>query len=97
MAPTGEGDGLVVQHGFPVPPPLSRGQTQAMTDGQMFQILTNGQNSMPSYAAQIARDDRWKAILHVRCDAPARVGGRRQVNADPRHGCTLATACAPGA
>jgi hypothetical protein len=21
---------------------------------------------MPSYAAQISRDDRWKAILHVR-------------------------------
>ena len=64
--PAGEGDGLVPQHGFPVPPPLSRGQTQEKTDGQMFQILTNGQNSMPSYAAQISRDDRWKAILHVR-------------------------------
>jgi hypothetical protein len=49
-----------------VPPPLSRGQTQEKTDGQMFLILTNGQNSMPSYASQISRDDRWKAILHVR-------------------------------
>ena len=53
----------------------------------MFQILTNGQNSMPSYAAQISREDRWKAILHVRLDAPARVGGGRQVNADPASAC----------
>jgi mono/diheme cytochrome c family protein len=64
--PDGQGDGLVAQHGFPAPPPLSRGQTQQKTDSQMFQILTNGQNSMPSYAAQISREDRCKAILHVR-------------------------------
>ncbi|MEO8255988.1 MAG: cytochrome c [Acidobacteriota bacterium] len=62
----GEGDGPVPQHGFPVPPPLSRAQTQDKTDAQMFLIVTNGQNSMPSYASQISRDDRWKAILHVR-------------------------------
>lgn len=62
----GQGDGLVPQHGFPVPPPLSRVETQRKTDGQMFQILTNGQNAMPSYASQISREDRWKAILHVR-------------------------------
>ena len=64
--PDGQGDGLVPQHGFPVPPPLSRGQTQRKTDGEMFQILTNGQNAMPSYASQVAREDRWKVILHVR-------------------------------
>ena len=64
--PGGQGDGLVPQHGFPVPPPLSRGQTQRKTDAEMFQILTNGQNAMPSYASQISREDRWKAILHVR-------------------------------
>ena len=64
--PGGQGDGLVPQHGFPAPPPLSRGQTQRKTDAQLFQILTNGQNAMPSYASQISREDRWKAILHVR-------------------------------
>ena len=64
--PSGQGDGLVPQHGFPAPPPLSRGQTQRKTDEQFFQILTNGQNTMPSYASQVAREDRWKAILFVR-------------------------------
>ena len=64
--PSGQGDGLVVMHGFPQPPPLTRGQTQRKTDAQMFQILTNGQNSMPSYATQVAREDRWKAVLFLR-------------------------------
>jgi mono/diheme cytochrome c family protein len=64
--PEGGGGGLVPQHGFPVPPPLYFSQTQKKTDGQMFQILTNGQNAMPSYASQISREDRWKVILQVR-------------------------------
>jgi len=63
---TAEGDGLVVQHGFPAPPSLLRARTKAMDDERLFLIITNGQGTMPSYAAQIAREDRWKAILHVR-------------------------------
>jgi mono/diheme cytochrome c family protein len=64
--PRGQGDGLVPQHGFPAPPPLSRAQTQQKTDAQFFQTMTNGQNAMPSYASQISREDRWRAILFVR-------------------------------
>ena len=64
--PTGEADGLVVMHGFPAPPPLKRGQTQRKTDAEFFQIVTNGQNTMPGYGLQLSREDRWRAILHVR-------------------------------
>jgi mono/diheme cytochrome c family protein len=63
---TAAGDGLVVQHGFPAPPTLLRARTRAMSDAQIFGIISNGSGAMPSYAAQVARDDRWKAILHVR-------------------------------
>ena len=62
----GEGDGLVVQHGFPEPPSLTRARTKAMSDAALFSIITNGSGSMPYYSAQITREDRWKAILHVR-------------------------------
>ena len=61
-----KGKGPVVQHGFPPPPPLSRGQTQDKTDAQLFQVVTDGINTMPSYASQLSREDRWKVILHVR-------------------------------
>ena len=62
----GEGDGLFVQHGFPGPPSLLRTRTKAMADAGLFSIITNGSGSMPYYSAQITREDRWKAILHVR-------------------------------
>jgi mono/diheme cytochrome c family protein len=60
------GVGPVVKHGFPPPPPLRRGQTQDKTDAQLFQVVTNGINTMPSYASQLSREDRWKVILRVR-------------------------------
>ena len=63
---TAAGDGLVVQRGFPAPPTLLRARTRAMSDAQVFEIISNGLRTMPSHAAQISRDDRWKAILHVR-------------------------------
>ncbi len=63
---TGRGDGQVPQRGFPAPPPLNSEKTLALKDGRMFHILTYGQKNMPSYAAQVSADDRWKAILYVR-------------------------------
>ncbi|MQA31030.1 MAG: cytochrome c [Luteitalea sp.] len=63
---TGEGDGLVVQHGYPAPPSLTSPGTRGMVDAEIFAAITNGLGTMPSYGAQIARDDRWKAILHLR-------------------------------
>jgi hypothetical protein len=32
----------------------------------MYHLITLGQNNMPSYAAQVMRDDRWKVILFIR-------------------------------
>lgn len=63
---TGRGDGAVPMRGFPAPPPLNSEKTIALKDGRMFHILTYGQGNMPSYASQVAEDDRWKAILYVR-------------------------------
>jgi mono/diheme cytochrome c family protein len=64
--PAGKGDGTVAQRGFPAPPSLLAPKAQGLADGQIFHIVTYGQKNMPSYAAQIDRDDRWKVILHVR-------------------------------
>jgi len=37
-----------------------------MRDGQLFHILTFGQGNMPAHAAQLSREDRWKAVVHIR-------------------------------
>lgn len=74
---SGRGEGLVVKHGFPPPPPLSGDKTQRKTDTQLFQVVTNGQNTMPPYASLISRDDRWKVVLHVRALGPPSQAGAK--------------------
>lgn len=63
---SGAGDGPVAQRGFPPPPPLPTGKSVQMKDGQLFHILTYGQGSMQSMAAQLDRDERWDVINFVR-------------------------------
>lgn len=62
----GRGDGPVAMRGFPAPPPLNNQKALAMRDGQIFHLISYGQNNMPGYAVQIEAGDRWKAVLHVR-------------------------------
>ncbi|HEU5453059.1 MAG TPA: cytochrome c [Terriglobales bacterium] len=60
------GNGPVAQRGYPPPPSLLAEHAVKMKDGQLFHILTYGQNNMPSYASQLSRQDRWDAIFYVR-------------------------------
>jgi mono/diheme cytochrome c family protein len=62
----GAGNGPVAQRGYPPPPSLLAEHAQKMKEGQLFHILSYGQNNMPSYASQLSREDRWNAILYVR-------------------------------
>lgn len=62
----GQGDGPVAQRGYPPPPNLATGSSRSMPDGQLFHIITYGRRNMPSHAAQLEPDDRWKVILHIR-------------------------------
>jgi mono/diheme cytochrome c family protein len=64
--PGGKGDGPVTLRGVPPPPSLLAEHAQQMKEGQLFHVLTYGQNNMASYASQLSRVDRWSVILHVR-------------------------------
>jgi mono/diheme cytochrome c family protein len=63
---SGLGDGPVSLRGYPPPPSLRGGRALQMKDGRLFHIMTYGQGNMPSYSAQISREDRWKIVLHLR-------------------------------
>lgn len=63
---SGAGDGPVAHRGFPPPPPLTTGKSAQMKDGQLFHILTYGQGSMASMAAQLDRNKRWDVVNYVR-------------------------------
>ena len=63
--PQGEGDGTIVPK-FPRPPSLQSEKVRGWADGNIFHVITVGQNLMPSYASQIAVADRWAIIHYVR-------------------------------
>lgn len=62
----GLGDGNVIKKGYPPPPSLLAEKAMNMKDGQMFHILTYGQNNMPSLTGQVQRMDRWRVVSYVR-------------------------------
>jgi mono/diheme cytochrome c family protein len=51
---------------FPNPPSLHSEKVRQWTDGRIFNVLTDGQNVMPSYSYQLTRNERWAVILYVR-------------------------------
>jgi len=64
---SGEGDGIVIQRGFAVPPPnLGEDRLQAMPLGYIYDVITNGRGTMKPYAAQINVHDRWAIAAWVR-------------------------------
>jgi mono/diheme cytochrome c family protein len=62
----GAGDGPVTRRGVPPPPSLLADKARQLSDGHIFHILTYGQANMAPVAAQVSREDRWRAVLHVR-------------------------------
>ncbi len=63
---TGDGNGQVVQRGFPTPPSLHETRLQQAPVGYLFSVITNGNGVMPSYASQIPVEDRWAIVAYVR-------------------------------
>jgi len=63
---TGSGNGLAVQHGFPKPVRLFDEHAVGLPDGEIFNIITNGQRNMPAYGPQIPEQDRWAIVSWVR-------------------------------
>ena len=55
-----------LQGQFPKPPTLHSDKVRNWPDGNIYNVITEGQNAMPSYASQIPREDRWAIILYLR-------------------------------
>jgi mono/diheme cytochrome c family protein len=68
----GEGDGLVVAQPnwprplYPRPPSLQSEKIRDYKDGQIFHVISMGQNSMPSYAEKLDEEERWAVIHYIR-------------------------------
>ena len=64
---TGAGNGVVQQIGsWATVANLLDDRIRSMPDGQIFHTVTNGKNTMGAYGPQIAVEDRWAIVAHIR-------------------------------
>jgi len=61
----GDGDSRL-RGQFPNPPSLHSEKVRGWHDGNIYHVIVNGQNVMPSYSSQLSRDDRWAVIHYIR-------------------------------
>lgn len=62
----GDGQGIIIKHGFMPPPSFHIDRLRKVQDGYIFDVITNGVRNMPSYGAQIPVKDRWAIVNYVR-------------------------------
>lgn len=64
--PVGNGDGMIVRRGFVKPPTYNDDRLRNAPVGHFFDVITNGQGRMSSYASQIPVGDRWAIVAFIR-------------------------------
>jgi mono/diheme cytochrome c family protein len=64
--PVGNGDGMIVRRGFSKPPTYNDDRLRNAPVGHFFDVITNGQGKMNSYASQIPVADRWAIVSYIR-------------------------------
>ena len=62
----GDGQGAVVQRGFPLPPSYHLERLRNAPLGHFFDVMTNGYGAMASYATQVEPRDRWAIAAYIR-------------------------------
>jgi mono/diheme cytochrome c family protein len=63
---TGDGRGMIVQRGFPAPPPLWLPRLEQAKASYFYDVITKGHGVMYSYADRVKSADRWAVIAYVR-------------------------------
>jgi cytochrome c553 len=62
----GDGQGMIVQRGFPHPPDYAIRRLRNAPVGHFFDVITNGYGVMYSYADRVQPEDRWAIAAYIR-------------------------------
>jgi mono/diheme cytochrome c family protein len=65
-SPTGDGDGMIVQRGFPRPPSFHTERLREAPTEHFIAVITDGYGVMYSYAARVPPLDRWAIAAYIR-------------------------------
>ncbi len=63
---TGDGNGMIVQRGFPAPPSYHIDRLRQAPVGHFFDVITQGYGIMYSYAGRVEPADRWAIAAYIR-------------------------------
>jgi mono/diheme cytochrome c family protein len=64
-AETGEGQGMIVQRGFPAPPSLRADAVRALSPHELYQVASNGYGIMYGFADRVPEEDLWAIVAYV--------------------------------
>lgn len=81
-ARTGDGNGVVVQRGFPAPPPLSDKRIVDEPTSHYVDVIANGYGIMYAFPERVAPRDRWAIAAYIRALQRARSGTDADVPPD---------------
>jgi cytochrome c553 len=62
----GDGNGITRQYGMAVTPTFHDDRLRNMPEGEIFNTITHGKNTMMPYADKLAPTDRWAVVAYVR-------------------------------
>ncbi len=63
---TGAGNGITKQYGLATVVTLQDDRIRKMSDGEIFNTITNGKNTMMAYGPNLTVRDRWAVIAYLR-------------------------------
>ena len=63
---TAAGDGITKQYGLATVVTLQDDRIRKMADGEIFNTITNGKNTMMPYGPNLVVPDRWAIICYLR-------------------------------
>jgi mono/diheme cytochrome c family protein len=62
----GDGNGMIVQRGFPAPPSYHTDRFRQAPTQHFYNVMTNGYGAMYSFAARVSPHDRWAIAAYIR-------------------------------
>ena len=62
----GEGNGIIVQRGFPRPPSLGEPRLMALPAAHTVDVITHGHGVMYSFGERVEAPDRWAIAAYVK-------------------------------
>jgi hypothetical protein len=84
---TAAGDGITKQYGLATVVTLQDDRIRKMADGEIFNTITNGKNTMLPYGPNVTVNDRWAIIAYLR--ALQRSQNASEADVPPEHRAAL--------